>query len=59
MNKSALNEAVNLCKETTREALQTVYDSLNQGQQKKLIKDEKVKALFDLFEVSYDVQKEG
>jgi hypothetical protein len=51
MNKSALNEAVNLCKETTREALQTVYDSLNQGQQKKLIKDEKVRELFERYGV--------
>ena len=30
----------------TKTALQTVYDSLNQGQQKKIVKDEKVKALF-------------
>lgn len=37
----------------TKEALQTVYDSLNQGQQKKLLKDEKVKALFDLYGVEY------
>ena len=29
----------------TKTALQTVYDSLNQGQQKKIVKDEKVKAL--------------
>ncbi len=33
----------------TREALQTVYDALNQGQQKKLLKDETVKALFDKY----------
>lgn len=38
----------------TTEALQTVYDSLNQGQQKKLLKDEKVKALFDHYEVNYN-----
>ena len=37
----------------TKEALQTVYDSLNQGQQKKIVKDEKVKALFDLYGVDY------
>lgn len=51
MDKSTLNEAVQACKETTKEALQTVYDALNQGQQKKILKDERVKALFDLYEV--------
>ena len=30
----------------TKTALQTVYDALNQGQQKKLLKDEAVAALF-------------
>ena len=37
----------------TKEALQLVYDTLNQGQQKKLLKDEKVKALFDQYGVNY------
>jgi len=37
----------------TRDALQTVYDSLNQGQQKKILKDEGVKELFDRYEVDY------
>lgn len=39
----------------TKEALQLVYDTLNQGQQKKLLKDEKVKALFDHYGVIYNV----
>lgn len=43
-------------KNETKDALQTVYDSLNQGQQKKLLKDEDVKALFDRYGVEY---KEG
>lgn len=51
MDKTLLNEAVENRKSETREALQTVYNALNQGQQKKLLKDEKVKALFDLYEV--------
>lgn len=38
----------------TTEALQLVYDTLNQGQQKKLLKDEKVKALFDQYGVQYE-----
>ena len=37
----------------TKEALLLVYDTLNQGQQKKLLKDEKVKALFDRYGVAY------
>ena len=37
----------------TKDALQLVYDTLNQGQQKKLLKDEKVKALFDQYGVEY------
>lgn len=35
----------------TKQALQIVFDALNQGQQKKILKDEKVKALFDHFGV--------
>lgn len=52
MNKIILNEAVERCKNETKTALQTVYDALNQGQQKKLLKDENVKALFELYEVT-------
>ena len=54
MNKTALNEAVAKCKDETRIALQTVYDSLNQGQRKKIVKDEAVKQLFDLYGVIYE-----
>lgn len=53
MRKAELNKAVENCRAQTKEALQTVYDALNQGQQKKIVKDEKVKALFDLYEVEY------
>lgn len=52
MDKETLNQAVENRKSEIREALQTVYDSLNQGQQKKLLKDDKVKALFELYEVT-------
>lgn len=41
--------------ETIKEALTTVYESLNQGQQKKLLKNEKVKALL----IFYGVIEEG
>ena len=36
-----------------KEALETVYNSLNNGQQKKLLKNEKVKALFDRYKIDY------
>ena len=52
MNKDTLNEAVKACKAETKEALQTVYDELNNGQQKKLLKNETVKALFERYEVT-------
>jgi hypothetical protein len=32
----------------------SMYDALNQGQQKKILKDESVKARFDRFGVEYD-----
>ena len=54
MTKKELSTAVANAKTETRTALQTVYDALNQGQQKKLLKDEAVKALFDLYGVNYE-----
>ena len=53
MTKKRLDKAVETAKAETKTALQTVYDSLNNGQQKKILKDEKVKELFDLYGVSY------
>ena len=53
MKKAELTAAVATAKAETRDALQTVYDSLNHGQQKQIVKDEKVKALFDLYGVRY------
>lgn len=38
----------------TQIALQTVYNALNEGQQKKLLRDDTVRALFDHYEVDYD-----
>jgi hypothetical protein len=52
MNKDTLNEAVAACKAETKEALQTVYDELNNGQQKKLLKNEAIKALFERYGVA-------
>lgn len=53
MKKSELTTAVEAAKAETRNALQTMYNALNQGQQKKIVKDESVKALFDLYGVEY------
>ena len=53
MTKTELNAAVEAAKTDTKNALQTVYNTLNQGQQKQLIKDETVKKLFDLYGVEY------
>ena len=51
MTKQDLTTAVAAAKAETKAALQTVYDALNQGQQKKLLKDEAVAELFALYGV--------
>lgn len=37
-----------------KEALETVFNELNRGQQKKLLNNEKVKALFDRYKIKYE-----
>lgn len=54
VTKQQLTSAVEAAKDETRTALQTVFDALNSGQQKKIVKDEAVKALFDRYGVIYD-----
>lgn len=53
MKKVTLDAKVEQVKNETQVALQTMYDALNQGQQKKIVKDETVKALFDRYGVQY------
>ena len=53
MNKYELEEKTNNIIEETKNALQTMYDALNQGQQKQIVKNEEVKALFDRYGVEY------
>lgn len=53
MTKQELLNKVLSIKEETKNALQLVYDSLNQGQQKKIIKEAAVKELFDRYGVEY------
>lgn len=54
MTEIELKSAVELAKAHTKDAIQTVYDALNSGQQKKIAKNEKVKSLFDLYGVNYE-----
>ena len=51
MKRQDLFNKVAQIKNETKNALQLVYDSLNQGQQKKILKEEKVKELFDRYGV--------
>lgn len=51
MKKELLDSLVAEARHNTKTALQTVYNALNNGQQKQLLKNEKVKRLFDLYEV--------
>lgn len=53
MKKFELNKAVTEAKNETKNALQIVYDALNSGQKKKVVKDEKVKEVFDRYGVEY------
>lgn len=53
MTREELMAAVEAAKTNTKNALQVVYNALNAGQQKKIVKDEAVKALFDLYGVEY------
>ena len=53
MNKVQLERLTEVTVNETREALQLVYDSLNQGQQKKLLKEESIAELFERYGVKY------
>lgn len=54
MTKNELKQKTDKAVTETKDALQTVYDALNQGQQKQIVKDEAVKALFDRYGVQYE-----
>ena len=54
MTKAELTQAVETAKAETKAALETVYNALNHGQQKQIVKDEKVKRLFELYGVEVD-----
>lgn len=47
----ALNSRIDAVYAEIHDALQAVVDELNQGQRKKLVKNEKIKALFERYGV--------
>ena len=51
MTKQELTTKTDAVVNETHDALQTVYDALNQGQQKKLLKNDVVAALFERYGV--------
>lgn len=53
MKKTVLEEKTRTVINETKTALQTIFDALNSGQQKQIIKHEEVKALFDRYGVNY------
>ena len=53
MRKIDLQNAVSSLKAETRDTLQKMYDELNHGQQKKMLKNEEIKTLFDRYGVKY------
>jgi hypothetical protein len=53
MLKQELIEKVAGLKEETKNALQTLFDNVNKGQQKQLVKIEEIKTLFDRYGVIY------
>lgn len=59
MTKSKLAGSVGKAKQGTKSALQTVYDALNKGQKQKLLKDSKVLALLQLYDVEIEEQSDN
>ena len=54
MTKQELSAAVQAVKTETKDALQVMFNELNHGQQKKLIKNVTVKTLLDRYGVEYN-----
>lgn len=57
MTKNQIAQAVARAKEETKNALQIVYASLNREQREEIVKDDKVKRLFDLYGVIYETDE--
>lgn len=54
MKKHELKQATNECITTTKDALQLLWDNINQGQRKQLYKREEIKALLDRYGVNVE-----
>lgn len=54
MTKKELREALDNAKLETKQALQLVFDTLNNGQQKKILKEDAIVGLFDRYGVEYE-----
>ena len=52
MNKVELKKKTDMVLDQTKNALQTIYDALNSGQQKKLLKNEEVAKLLERYNVN-------
>ena len=55
MTKAELKAAVEAAKTEARNALQTMYDAMNHGQQKQIVKNEAVKDQFERYGVEYEM----
>lgn len=55
MNKYELEKKTEAVITETRNALQVVYEALNQGQRKKILKNEAVVELFRRYNVEVDI----
>lgn len=53
MKRHELAVAVSAVKAETKNALQTMYNALNQGQKKKITSDASVRALFERYGVEH------
>lgn len=53
MTKTKLQESVTETMNATRDALQTLFDNVNKGQRKQLVKIAEIKELFDRYGVQY------
>lgn len=54
MKREDLRKKTEAVVSETKTALQTVYDELNNGQRKKLVKNKEIKELFDRYGVEYE-----
>ena len=54
MRKDELQSKTDAVINEIQAALQTMYEALNKGQQKKIVKNEEVKALFDRYGINYE-----